>query len=409
MKKETLWTRNYSLLNLATIFGAAGGIAGNYAMSFLIYDETGSTLAAAISVALQVVPHFILPLVIAPWMDRYPRKPFLVVGDTIGGLLYAAAGIYLLNFDFSYLTYLLFSLVIACIGALDSLAYNSIFPAVIPEGFEEKGYAVSGMLYPFMNVLVMPIAAILLDTIGVARILIMQGIFAVVASILESRIQINEEVNIPKTDSGLRQWWTDFCDGFRYLKGERGLMGLFTYRAVSNGAAIGYGPVLVAFFRSAPGMSPLLYSFFSVAEFLGRTIGGIYQYNVKIPKKKRFAITFLIYQIYDIMDAVLLWIPYPLMLINRCICGFLGTNSLTLRETAVQGYLPERYRARVIAFQDAYISAVGSIIALLIGVLGEFADYRLTVTVTACVCILACWISIFGNRKAIKEIYDPNE
>lgn len=408
MKKKTLWTRNYSLLNLATVFGAAGGIAGNYALSFLVYDEIGSTLAAGLLVALQVVPHFVLPLIIAPWMDRYPRKPFLVAGDMIGGICYTAAGFYLRNFEFSYLTYLIFSLMIACLGAMDSLSYNSIFPNVIPEGYEEKGYAVSGMLYPIMNVLIMPVAALLLDTIGVANILILQGVFAIVASVLESGIRLHEEIRLPKTDSGIRQWWRDFCDGFRYLKGERGLLGMFTYRAVSNGAAIGYGPVLVAFFRSAPGFSAFMYSFFSVAEFLGRTVGGFYQYRVTIPKEKQFHVTYFIYQIYDIMDAILLWIPYPFMLINRAVCGFLGMNSLTLREAAVQHYLPEAYRARVNAFQDAYISAAGSFMALIIGLLGEITDYRMTMTISAVFCIIICWITIWRNQVYVRKIYNPN-
>ena len=85
MKKHTLWSRNYTLLMLATTFGAAGGIASSYALSFLVFDETGSTLATGLLAVLQIVPHFLVPTLIAPWLDRRPRKPFLVGGDLIGG------------------------------------------------------------------------------------------------------------------------------------------------------------------------------------------------------------------------------------------------------------------------------------------------------------------------------------
>ena len=101
MKQQTLWCKNYSLLMLATTMGAIGGIAGSYAMSFLVFDETGSTLAAGFLVAIQILPHFLLPIIVAPWMDRMPRKPFLVGGDLIGGLLYGLAGLYLNRFEFS--------------------------------------------------------------------------------------------------------------------------------------------------------------------------------------------------------------------------------------------------------------------------------------------------------------------
>lgn len=136
MKKPTLWTRNYKILTCASVLGAIGGIAGNYALSFLVYDETGSTLAAALLIAIGVIPQFVLPILVAPIMDRLPRKPFLVGGDLLAGILYGLAGLYLTFLDFNYIGYLLFSLLLASIGSLDSLAYNSIYPKIIPEGFE---------------------------------------------------------------------------------------------------------------------------------------------------------------------------------------------------------------------------------------------------------------------------------
>ena len=60
--KQTLWTKNFTTLIFATVLGAAGGIAGGFAMSLLVYDETGSTLAAAILIAIQILPNFIIPL-----------------------------------------------------------------------------------------------------------------------------------------------------------------------------------------------------------------------------------------------------------------------------------------------------------------------------------------------------------
>ena len=100
-KKENLWTKNFTLVTLATILGAAGGIAGNFALSFLVYDETGSTLAAAILIAIEIFPNFLIPLIIPPVMDRLPSKPFLVGGDLVNGIMYGAAGLYLMFRPFS--------------------------------------------------------------------------------------------------------------------------------------------------------------------------------------------------------------------------------------------------------------------------------------------------------------------
>ena len=409
MRKKTLWTKNYTLLMGASVLGAAGGIAGSYAVSFLVFDETGSTLAAGVLLALRVFPQFLLPILIAPILDRLPRKPFLVYGDLISGVLYALAGLFLRKYAFSYIGYLLYSLLLSSIGALDSLAYSSIFPKVIPKGYEEKGYTVSGMLYPVMNVVIMPLAAILLDTIGVANILLLQGGCSILAAVAENGIEITETVRIDEEKSGIFLWWQDFLDGFHYIKGERGLRSIFSYMAVTNGAAMGFGPILIAFFRTTPGFSAFMYSIFSVAEFAGRTLGGLLHYHIQIPKKKRYGFAFLVYNAYELMDMILLWLPYPLMLVNRAVCGFLGINSATMRVTAVQSYLPEEYRARVNAFEDGVISAAGSLLALGVGTLGEILDYRMTVTTTAGLCILVCWFTIWRNRNAVQAVYAPEE
>lgn len=67
--KRTLWTRDFTRITAATALGAAGGIISQFALSFLVFDETGSTLAAALSVAIQLIPMVLLPLIIAPMMD----------------------------------------------------------------------------------------------------------------------------------------------------------------------------------------------------------------------------------------------------------------------------------------------------------------------------------------------------
>lgn len=407
MKRATLWTKDYNLLTIASILGAAGGIAGGYAMGFLVFDETGSTFASGLLVALRVIPQFLLPILIAPVMDRLPRKPFLVFGDLVGGILYALAGLYLKRYPFSYSGYLLFSLLLACIGAMDTLAFDSIYPKLISDGFEEKGYTISGMLYPVMNVLVMPVAAVLLDLIGIANILLLQGVCSILAAALESGITVREEPRMDCEKSGFSLWKKDFIEGFRYIRGERGLLNIFGYMAATNGMAAGFSPILVAFFRTASGFTAGMYSFFTAAEFIGRSVGGVFHYHADIPKSKRFGLAFIVYQIYELMDMVLLWLPYPMMLCNRAVCGFLGINSATLRAAAVQSYIPEEFRARVNAFEDGVISAASSILALLVGALGEILDYRLTVSVGACFCVVVCWLTIWHNRNAVRKVYNP--
>ena len=400
--KPKLWTRDFTLLISATVLGAAGGIAGSFALSFLVYEETGSTLAAALLIAINVVPGFIVPVVAAPFMDRLPRKPFLVGGDAINGVLYAAAGFYLLRNDFTYVGYLFFSLLLSSLSAFDSLAYQSIFPKLIPEGAEERGYTVSSMVYPVMQVVMAPAAAWLMEAVGVAAILIGQGALSVLAAAIESRIRVREEQRLDGESFSLRRWLGDLRDAAAYLKKEPGLLAIFTYMAVTNGVAGGYSSLLVAYFSAAPA----LYSLFSVAEFAGRSIGGAVRYRREIPRGKRYKYAFLVYNAYELLDAVLLWLPYPLMLLNRVAAGYLGIGSATMRLAAVQTYIPDEMRARINAFEGMMYHIGMGALSLIVGALGELMSPRAAVSASALFTLAVCWLTIFHRRREVGAVYD---
>ncbi len=405
--KKTLWTKNFTLVTTASALGAVGGIAGGFALSFLVFDETGSTLASALIIAIQLVPYFILPLFLAPVMDRLPRKPFLVAGDIVDGALYALMGFYLIKFEFSYAAYLGYSLLLACLGSFDELAFQSIYPKLIPEGMEQQGYAVSTTLYPILRVIMLPLAGLLLDVVGAAWILIGQGGLSLMAALVESNIDIKEQRRGDKEKLfSLRQWCSDIREAAEYLKNERGVTGIFSYMAVTNGVASGYSSILVAFFRTFPGFTAAMYSLFSVFEFAGRTLGGAVQYKLRLAKEKKFGFTFIVYQIYELMDMCLLWLPYPLMLANRALVGFLGANSATMRQAAMQSYIPENLRARLNAFQNMLITAASGVFALAIGALGEILDYRLCVSVCGATAFLAAWLFVWRRRSDVKRIFE---
>lgn len=400
--RPRLWTRDFTLLISATVLGAAGGIAGSFALSFLVYEETGSTLAAALLIAINVAPGFLVPLAAAPFMDRLPRKPFLVGGDAVNGALYAAAGLYLLRFDFTYTGYLCFSLLLSSLSAFDSLAYNSIFPRLIPEGAEERGYTVSSMVYPVMQVVMAPAAAWLMEAAGVAAILIGQGALSLLAACVESRISVREERRPGGEGFSLRRWLGDLRDAAAYLKGERGLLAIYTYMAVTNGVASGYSPLFVACFSAAPA----LYSLFSAAEFAGRSIGGAVRYRREIPRGKRFKFAFFVYNAYELMDATLLWLPYPLMLVNRAAAGYLGIGSATMRLAAVQSHIPDGMRSRINAFEGVMYYLGMGVFSLIVGALGEVMSPGAAVSVSALFAMAVCWLTIFRRRREVGAVYD---
>ena len=192
----------------------------------------------------------------------------------------------------------------------------------------------------------------------------------------------------------------------RYLKRERGIRSIYGYMAVTNAASNGNYLMVMAHFQSMPGLGAARYSLLVSAETVGRALGAAVHYVFRIPEARRYWLTVRVYAIYELFDGVLLFVAWPVMLVLRFLCGFLGVNTATLREAAVQRYLPQELRARVNGLFDVLLSAACVLIQLAVGALGELLPYRF-VTLGFAVLTLGCmlWL-IAGRRRSVEPIYN---
>lgn len=403
--KKTLWTKNFTIITLGTIISAIGDTALSFALGFVVFDNTGSTLISALFTAVSSLPRMILPILIAPYLDNFRRKPVIVGLDYWSSALYLLFGLYLLRHDFSLPLYLVFSLICSCTGAVYELAYGSLYPNLIPEGFAQKGYTISGMIYPTVLMVMTPVASILYTQLGLAPICLAQSLLLFLAASTETQIKVEERT---KKGCGFsfRDYLRDFQEGFHYLKKEKGLLRIYAYLPITQGVSQATEPLIRAWFRTAPGMGITKYAFFTTAQFIGRTIGGVLHYKFEIPPEKRFSLSYLVYITYSAMDALLLWLGLPLMLVNRAICGLLGINSATLRESSVQNYIPDHMRSKINAVFNVLFVLVPTVLTVALGALGEIMDYRLCVTLVSLLEIIPCYLIIWRGREDVKPIYN---
>ena len=403
--KNTLWTKNFTIITLGTVISAIGGVAMGFALSFVVFDNTGSTLMMALFAAASSLPGIILPVLLSPYLDNFRRKPVIVGLDYLSAVIYLLFGLYLLKHSFSLPLYLLFSLACGSIGSVYNLAYESLYPNLIPEGFAQRGYTVSGMLYPTVTMVMTPVASILYTRLGLGVLCIGEGLLLAAAASVETQIKVEEHTK-PGGKFSFSDYIGDFKEGFRYLKKEKGLLRIYGYMPITQGISQATEPLIRAWFRTAPGLNLTMYALFTTAEFIGRTIGGLVHYKFEIPPEKRFSLAYLVYVTYNIMDTVLLWLGFPLMLVNRGICGFLGINSATLRASSVQNYLPDNMRAKVNAVFNMLYALVPTLLTLAVGALGEMMDYRLCVTLVSAAGLLPCYLIMWRGREDVKKVYN---
>lgn len=405
--KKTLWTKNYTCIMLATLLSVIGGEAMVLPVSLLVFEKTQSTLLSALIMVCGILPDMVFSVLMAPLIDKGGKKRWIVGMDLALVLVYLFVGMWIRFADFQYGLYVIMTLVIGTISVFYRLAYHAWYPELIPVGFEQKGYAVSGTIYPLITIIMSPIATFLYETMSMSDIFFLVSGITVLGIVVEMQIteQIAEEAAV-KESYTFAQYKEDVKEGFEYLKKEKGIRNIYTYMAVTNGTSEGSALAIQAFYQSQPGMTVMMLGFLKSSEMIGRVISGIVQYRTEVPPKKRFGVTKFVYTFYQLSDMVLLFLPYPMMLVNRFVCGGLGTMSATLRETAVQSYLPENIRARVNAVFQLFF-AIGSVLFQFVsGILGEFLPYRALVVFEASVSMLVMWIFIVRPGNENRKVYE---
>lgn len=309
------------------------------------------------------------------------------------------------NIGFHYSMYVYISLGFGVLSAIYNTTYNSWFPDLIPKGLEQKGYAVSSSLYPTITIVMSPISAFLYKVLPMYQIFWIVSALMFLSVLFECSIK-EEKSCIDKKKRYFTSYREEIVSGFRYVRKEKGIQNIYLYMGVTNGISNGNYVMIQAFFQSNPSLGALFYSFLLSAETFGRMFGGIFIYHKEISPVCRYPLTKKIYYIYELFETVLLFLPFPLTLVNRFIIGALGMTSATIRSSCVASYIKPQMRAKVNAVFSAYFAVAGMSLQFFVGVIGDFVGFRPTVVLMSTLCMLFIYIFIQRPMAVIRKVYE---
>lgn len=401
----SLWSKNYTIITIGTIISAIGGVGINFAIGVLVYNQTQSTLLTALFSAVVMIPNILFPLFIGPTIDRFSRKNIIVRSDMFMGLVFLLVAFVTRDGYFNYTMYMILGFVLSTNGVIYGIAYESLFPELIPEKMMQQGYAISSLIYPLVNTIMLPIAAIVFENYGPAAIFLIEGILLIVASLFERLIDV-DEAQIKRFKEAPQKLKVMILDGFEYLRHERGLMAIFIFFFFLMMAGEGLQVLLYPFFENHPTLTITQFAYLSSFITAGRLVGGIWHYVFKVKTHQRFMVAAFVYFSLNVLNGVLLLVPYPFMLALQVIMGILSINSFNIRMSSVQSYVPSEKRGRVNGVYHI-LTATGMIIGRLIaGALGEFLPYPMIVMGFSSIGLMAFFVIILGQATHVKAIYN---
>ena len=189
MKKETLWTKNFTYITMASVLSIIGGEVMNLPLSLLVFEKTQSTMLSSIILICGMLPDVLLSVVVAPFIDKGKKKRWIVGLDTLMMMIYIIMGIWIANHEFQYMVYIVLSLVLGTISVFYRLAYGAWYPSLIPIGFEQKGYAISATIYPLITIVMAPVATFLYETVTISTLFYLVAGILMISILIESQIE----------------------------------------------------------------------------------------------------------------------------------------------------------------------------------------------------------------------------
>lgn len=434
-KPVSLWSKNFTIITVGSLISLLGSAVAGWAMGLLVYAETENSVAFAAFMILYSLPRILLPLFVGPYLDRFSRRKVIYTLDFVSAGLYTILFFILYNGLFNYFAFLAGSVLIGSIDSIYNVAYESLYPNLIPPGNFRKAYSVSSLLYPLSAAVMIPIAglAYTVSEKGIAYLFLFNAATFLVAAIFETRIKLDESQVDTQKSATFSRFVSDFREGLAYLKREKGLL-IITVYFFSTMLCYGVVQVLVQpyFYRMPPETIPapfatgvLLFTVVEACNTVGRLAGGGIQYFLKYPTDRKFTIAIFVYLAICVLEGGFLLLPNTAwwgMCLMNFLAGILAVNSYNIRIAATQSYVPDSIRGR---FNGVFVmvNVLGSILGQLVGGwVGSLVNdraamipiggsgFQLTVPIVVAlvnainvVCVFAIMIP---GRKHVKKIYN---
>lgn len=404
--KNTLWTKNFTIITIGTVVSRLGSAIAGFATGLLILDYTKSTFFYALYMVLYSLPKIVMPSLAGPFIDKFSRRKTIYTLDFVSATVYLLFALVIFSGNLNYVLLVGGCMLLGAIDSVYSVAYDSFYPMLISEGNYTKAYSIASTL-DALSMVMIPVSVFLYNLIGIGPLFLIDMASFLIAAIFETQISVTESY-VKKEDEkfGLTQYRKTFREGIDYLKEEKGLCAITLYFTITMCADGAFGVLTLPYFREAYPNGEYVYVLVFGCLMIGRVIGGAIHYRFKYPTQKKYAIAMTVYLCISILDALLMYMPVPVMMPMCFAVGIMGITSYNIRISATQSYVPNERKGRFNGIFQMCVT-IGSMLGELVaGGMAEFMGKREVNIVFMLMNAIAVWAVIYRGRRYVKPIYN---
>lgn len=275
--------KRYIIFWLSQSVSQLGSAMTAFALILLTYEQKNSAMAVSIMTFCNYVPFIIVSLIAGSFIDRHSKKAIMLISDSVAALCSLAVFVLWTMGSIKIWNIYVVNIVIGFMNAFQQPASAVAVGRIVPK---EKLSNVSGMnsfSSNLITVLSPVLAAFIFSFSGLGTILIIDLIsftFAFLVLLFVIRIpEDNTKVSEKPILEGTRE-------GFRFLKGEKGLLYIMLTMALINFfSRLTYENILSPMILSRSGGNSRTLGFVNAAMGIGGIAGGFIVSLKKASKK----------------------------------------------------------------------------------------------------------------------------
>ena len=413
MKKEKLYTRNFTLLILGQVSSLTGNYTLKFALSMYVLEQTGSASSFAGMLSAALLPTVLLSPFGGILADRANRKHIMVALDALSGLSVLAVGLLLpLGRELWVIGALL--VLLSVLAAFESPTVQACVPQMVSPQNLVQGNAVVSQVSAVTSLVTPFLGSLFYTAFGIGPVFAAAVACFWLTALLECMIRL--EYQKPPRTAGIgaivRE---DLALSAHFLRREQpdilkllllaALAGMF----VSGTAVVGF-PYLV---RTVLGLSATYYgaaeSAMGAAAILGSLCAGLLGKKLRVRDMAAIFLSFGL-SLFPIGFSFLLPVGrmarYGVLLCFFCVCQLGGCIFSTYAITLIQQRTPEQLMGKVMSCVFTLSMCAQPVGQLVYGALFDcFSDsvYWVLIPTGMLICLIAVASRGFLKRMEAAE------
>ena len=400
----SLKTRNFRLYFGGMCVSLIGTWMQQIAMSWLVYNLTGSVFLLATVTFMAQIPILLVTPFMSVFVDRFNRRKILVITQTLSMLQALLMALLTLTGTIQVWHIMALSLLIGCINALDNPTRQAFYPSLVPKENLSNAIALNSAVINGSRLIGPAVGGVLIGIFGEGLCFLLNGISYLGVIIALFRMRLQPFTSIHKTQNML----TDIREGFSYVIDNIPIRALLLLMSVISFFGLPLMTFIPAYVKDILAGESEMLGFLLSCIGIGSFSAAIYLAARKsvLGLGKVVTISGLIL---GISLGTMSFIHFPWLAALVCIpAGFSIISTVASINTLLQTLSDEDKRGRVMGYLAMTFTGIAPVGSMVLGAIERYTGLPAIILLSGICCIIGTLIFEHYRpvvRKYARRIY----